>query len=197
MKSFFAPLAVVAFVASTVSAQTFTINSLTNVVVCLPTLITWTGGTPPYFLVILPAGQPSAAALVDLGEQQGNSVTWLTNLGVGVSAFLNLRDNTGALAQSASFTVLAGGNSNTTCTTETVSQSQGTAVATSASSSPATTTGSTSGSSAVLTTSGTVKSTGTTTGTASTSTTTSAAISKYAGAGVVAVVGSALLALAL
>lgn len=28
MKSFFAPLAVVAFVASTVSAQTFTINSL-------------------------------------------------------------------------------------------------------------------------------------------------------------------------
>ena len=36
---------------------------------------------------ILPAGQPSAAALVDLGTQTGNSVTWKANLPVGAYNF--------------------------------------------------------------------------------------------------------------
>jgi len=169
--------------------------ALTNVVVCLPSLITWTGGTPPYFLSVLPAGQPSAAALVDLGEQQGDSVTWLVNLGVGTSGFLNLRDNTGALAQSGSFTVLAGGNSNTTCTTQTVSESQGTPVATPASSAVASTSAAAGTTGAAVTTGATIKSTGTSSGTSAKPTATSAAISKYAGAGAVAVLGSAIFAL--
>jgi len=38
-------------------------------------------------LSILPAGQPSAAALVDLGTQTGNSVTWKANLPVGAYIF--------------------------------------------------------------------------------------------------------------
>ncbi|KDR76258.1 hypothetical protein GALMADRAFT_67694, partial [Galerina marginata CBS 339.88] len=61
-----------------------------------------------FFLSILPAGQPSANALVDLGQQTGTSVTWIANLGPGTGAFLNLRDSTGTLAQSGTFTVQAG-----------------------------------------------------------------------------------------
>lgn len=36
---------------------------------------------------ILPGGQPSAAALVDLGQQTGNSITWNVNQAVGKPLF--------------------------------------------------------------------------------------------------------------
>ncbi|KAF8199611.1 hypothetical protein BJ912DRAFT_949665 [Pholiota molesta] len=195
MKSFFASLSVVASLAAVVSAQTFTINSIQNVVVCEPTLITWTGGQAPYFLSILPAGQPNASPLVDLGQQNGSSVTWLANLGVGTSGFLDLRDNTGVLAQSGTFTVLTG--SNTTCVGQPVSLSAGAAATTAATGAstnapaPASTTTGTASSGST----GTTKTTGTTTG--ATTKPTSAAISKYATAGAAVMFGSAILGLAL
>ncbi|KAF4613520.1 hypothetical protein D9613_007803 [Agrocybe pediades] len=65
-----------------------------------------------------PAGQPNAAPLVDLGKiDSATSVTWLANLGPGIAGFLNLRDNTGTVAQSGPFTVQSG--SNTTCVGQT------------------------------------------------------------------------------
>lgn len=56
---------------------------------------------------ILPGGQPSASPLEDLGQQTGTSVTWLVNIAAGTSLGLTLRDSTGAVAQSAPFSVLA------------------------------------------------------------------------------------------
>ncbi|KAF9474240.1 hypothetical protein BDN70DRAFT_899120 [Pholiota conissans] len=197
MKSFFAPIAVVAALASAVSVQAaFTINTPLNVVVCQPALLNWVEGQAPYFLSILPAGQPSAAALVDLGQQTGNSVTWLANLGVGTSAFLNLRDNTGAIAQSGNFIILSG--TNTTCVGQAVSTSAGPAAATtsgSSNTSPAATTpaGSTTTGNTVTTGS---KTAATTTG-SNTAKPTSGAISKNAAAGAAVMIGSAILGLAL
>ncbi|CAA7267024.1 unnamed protein product [Cyclocybe aegerita] len=145
MVALFSNLLVVALAATSVIAQTFTINTPLNVVVCQPTLISWSGGVGPYFLVrlllllttwlpnvelslpylfrglILPAGQPAATPLLDLGSQTSTQVTWVTNLAVGTSGFFNLRDSTGALAQSGSFTVLAGGD--TSCVGQTASTS--------------------------------------------------------------------------
>ncbi|KJA17028.1 hypothetical protein HYPSUDRAFT_206584 [Hypholoma sublateritium FD-334 SS-4] len=119
MKSF-APLAgIVALFAATASARPFTIDSPTDVVFCLPTLITWHGGKPPYLLrcgPILADGRPGGAPLVNLGEERGNSVIWVATLVPGTNAFLNLEDSTGSLAQSATFTVSAGSHRNTTCT---------------------------------------------------------------------------------
>ncbi|KAF9565273.1 hypothetical protein CPC08DRAFT_203518 [Agrocybe pediades] len=67
---------------------------------------------------LLLAGQPNAAPLVDLGKiDSATSVTWLANLGPGIAGFLNLRDNTGTVAQSGPFTVQSG--SNTTCVGQT------------------------------------------------------------------------------
>ncbi|KIK10357.1 hypothetical protein K443DRAFT_670981 [Laccaria amethystina LaAM-08-1] len=175
MKSFLAPLAFVTVLASSVLAQV-TVNTPVSVVVCQPIQFTWTGGTSPYFLSILPANQPSATALIDFGKQTGNSVTWVANLGVGTSVFLNCKDSNGVVGQSGTFTILTG--SDTSC----VGKSSAAPSATGA-----TSTG------AAATASG--NSTSTSTGTKSTATTKSAASSKYAQVGIVGMISAAALAL--
>ncbi|KIK82605.1 hypothetical protein PAXRUDRAFT_832173 [Paxillus rubicundulus Ve08.2h10] len=104
MKTTFASIAL--FVAGALAQ--FTINTPANVVECQPTLISWSGGAPPYYLSILPGGSPTAAALEDLGQQNSTSVTWICNIQAGVSLGLTLRDSTGLTAQSAPFTVNPG-----------------------------------------------------------------------------------------
>jgi len=113
MNTLFTPLFLVSFLASTVLAQdTYMINTPMDVVECQPTLLTWTGGTSPYYLSILPAGQPNAASLVDLGIQTGMSYTWVVNLTYGTAGFCELRDSTGKMAQSGPFQVGRGSDSN-------------------------------------------------------------------------------------
>ncbi|KAF8905106.1 hypothetical protein CPB84DRAFT_1772447 [Gymnopilus junonius] len=192
MRSFNAPFALIAALVSSAAAQTFTINTPLNVQVCLPVLINWTGGTPPYFLSILPAGQPSANALVDLGQQSGNSVTWIANLPVGTGAFLDLRDNTGTLAQSGSFTIQTG--TNTSCVGQAASISAGPAV-----------TGGTSGGSSIQANvnsatssspaSPTSKGASSTTAKPTTSPSKAAAVAQYAPVGAAAMIGAAILSI--
>ncbi|KAG1835041.1 hypothetical protein EV424DRAFT_341793 [Suillus variegatus] len=133
------------FVAGTLAQ--FTINTPANVVECQPTLLQWSGGTAPYFLLsftqsILPGATPNGAAVENLGQQNSTSVTWVCNIQSGTSLGLTLRDSTGLTAQSAPFTVNPG--SSTTCT-NTTSLSSGPTVATSAAAptgtTPTTTTG--------------------------------------------------------
>ncbi|PPQ67502.1 hypothetical protein CVT25_006043 [Psilocybe cyanescens] len=163
MLSFVARVALSALLATSALAQTFQIN------------------TP-----ILPAGQPSAPALLDLGQQSGNSVTWVANLAVGTSGFLNLRDSTGTLAQSGPFTVQSG--TNTSCVGGSIVTSAGPGGGGGGSSAT-----STPGSSGTSTSTSASKSASKS---ASTSSPTSAAVSQYAPAGVAAMIGAALLALA-
>jgi len=122
---FLATVASAAFLLVGVFAQQngVTVNSLEGVTVCRPSLISWSGGTPPYFLSILPANQPNAQPLVDFGRQTSTSVTWLVNLPAGTAGYLSLRDNTGAVGQSAPFTVATG--SDTSCLSKTLSVSSG------------------------------------------------------------------------
>ena len=72
---------------------------------------------------VLPGNQPSAAPLVDLGEQTGTSFSWTVNiaagtmshgsashsllltLSAGTSIGFTLRDGTGAIAQTAPVTI--------------------------------------------------------------------------------------------
>ncbi|KZS92525.1 hypothetical protein SISNIDRAFT_455747 [Sistotremastrum niveocremeum HHB9708] len=105
--------AFVALVASGVSAQIVTINTPFNVVECQPSLITWSGGTPPYFLTVEPGGQPQAPELQDLGTQQGTSFSWVVPFAAGQSLGLTIKDSVGNIGQTAPFTVGAG--SNTAC----------------------------------------------------------------------------------
>ncbi|ETW83041.1 hypothetical protein HETIRDRAFT_439593 [Heterobasidion irregulare TC 32-1] len=177
MKSAFTSLVAVAlFVVAAVAQSTLTVNTPANVVVCQPLQITWSGGTAPYFLSVLPGGDPSGSALEDFGQQTGTSFTWTkVNQPVGTSLGLTLRDSNGLTAQSAPFTVNSG--SDTSCLTASASAS-GTASSASASgtsSSSAAVTSSAVGSSSVSSAVATTSTTPATTAASSASAASSAA----------------------
>ncbi|KAI6037726.1 hypothetical protein EDC04DRAFT_2604618 [Pisolithus marmoratus] len=180
--------AVVLFVAGALAQ--FTINTPSNVVECEPTLITWTGGTAPYFLSILPGATPNGTPLENLGQQNSTSVTWTCNIQAGTSIGLTLRDSTGAVVQSAPFTIIAGCEYPFLFSYRNTSLVAGPTAATTAGSgsSPTTTSpgSSTKGSSA----SGT-------SATATSTTTTGAALANAANLGVAGVIGAAAVALLL
>ncbi|EJD06593.1 uncharacterized protein FOMMEDRAFT_165350 [Fomitiporia mediterranea MF3/22] len=145
-----------------VSAQQLHIDTPSNVVQCLPQLLTWGGGTGPWFVSVLPGGQPGAAALIDFGQQSGTQLTWVVNIAAGTSIGLTVRDQTGATAESAPFNI--GSSSDSSCVGQPIStvsgSSTGAATGASTASGGATTTGSSSGS---TTSGGSNSATGTTT----------------------------------
>ncbi|KAF9048702.1 hypothetical protein BJ165DRAFT_1461866 [Panaeolus papilionaceus] len=109
MKSVLASVASVALLAGSVVAQAPMVNTPASSTVCQPLLITWSGGTAPYFLSVLPGNQPSAAPLVDFGQVSGNSLSWTVNV-TNPELGINLRDSSGLLSQSAAFPNLPGTN---------------------------------------------------------------------------------------
>ncbi|KAF5327091.1 hypothetical protein D9619_005067 [Psilocybe cf. subviscida] len=58
-------------------------------------------------MLILPGDKPNAPVLIDFGQVSSNLLSWTVNVTAGTSLRLNLRDQTGALAQSTPFTVIA------------------------------------------------------------------------------------------
>ncbi|KJA26306.1 hypothetical protein HYPSUDRAFT_199053 [Hypholoma sublateritium FD-334 SS-4] len=199
MKSAFAPVAAALLLASNAMAQ-LTVNTPLSAVVCQPLLITWSGGTPPYFL-------PSAAALLSFPSQTTTSITWTVNITANTQLGLDLKDSTGTLAQSGVFTTQAG--SDTSCLTGTSSttgtgSTSGTTTSTGVTTAPGTTSTS-QVTVATSTTPGTTSSVSTTakvstTSAAATSTTsTSSAAGNMANAALAGAfgIGAALLGLAL
>ncbi|KAF8515396.1 hypothetical protein BU17DRAFT_93672 [Hysterangium stoloniferum] len=71
----------------------------------------WSGGSPPYFLSFVPAGEPGATPLKQFPSQSGNSVTWNTDLPTGTLFTITLRDGTGAVAFSDKVAVQPGPDS--------------------------------------------------------------------------------------
>ncbi|WAR62422.1 hypothetical protein PtB15_15B6 [Puccinia triticina] len=88
-----------------------TINTPMSVVQCLPTQLTFGGGVPPYTLSALPAGQPGATPLAELGSQSGTSFTWVTNLPGGTATTLQIRDSKGVINYTQAITVQASSDS--------------------------------------------------------------------------------------
>lgn len=207
MKSFFASLAAAAVFASSALAQ-LTINTPTNPVVCQPLLISWSGGTAPYYLSILPGNQPTAPALQTFPTQTGTSLTWIVNIAVGTSVGFHIVDSTGASQDSAPFSILTG--SDTSCVGKNPTSSggssstgsgTGTGPATSSTVVATTTTAATHAATTTApgatTTAATTKpaSSGTTSAAATTSSKASGAISQNAQFGAAGVVGAAIIAL--
>ncbi|KAF9208353.1 hypothetical protein BGZ49_009045 [Haplosporangium sp. Z 27] len=107
-------LVLFAFVPLFANCQELSINNLPNpVIACLPVQLSWSGGTPPYFPSVVPAGQPDAAALVTFQQQDSLTLTWDVNLPAGSSVELDLKDSTGESVQSAPSTIQA--NPDMTC----------------------------------------------------------------------------------
>ncbi|EJF64641.1 hypothetical protein DICSQDRAFT_166805 [Dichomitus squalens LYAD-421 SS1] len=76
------------------------INTLSGPTECVPVQFTWSGGQAPYYLSLIPGGQPSAQAIRQFPIQNGNSYTWTVDLASGTSFTTELRDKTGAVAYS-------------------------------------------------------------------------------------------------
>ncbi|PPR05752.1 hypothetical protein CVT24_006691 [Panaeolus cyanescens] len=99
MKTSLATLA--AFVYLLPGVMALTINTPFGVTQCQPQLITWSDGTPPYYVSIIPeakGGQPSAPALRSWDPQSGNSLTWQVDLQPNTSITLAIKDATGNTA---------------------------------------------------------------------------------------------------
>ncbi|KAF9267754.1 hypothetical protein L218DRAFT_644904 [Marasmius fiardii PR-910] len=85
-----------------------TMNTPSNLVVCQPVQLTWSGGLAPYFISVQDGNNPSGPALQRFDNENGTSLTWLVNLQAGTSVGFLLRDSNGATSQTASVTVQAG-----------------------------------------------------------------------------------------
>ncbi|KAF9816653.1 hypothetical protein IEO21_03958 [Rhodonia placenta] len=88
-----------------------TINTPSDVSECIPTLLTWSGGTGPYYLSIEPGNDPSGAPLQQYGPLEGTSFTWPTNITSSQQVSLTIKDSTGATNQCAPFNINAGSSS--------------------------------------------------------------------------------------
>ncbi|KAJ7098620.1 hypothetical protein B0H15DRAFT_821553 [Mycena belliarum] len=112
MRSFASLLAVSSFL-TLVNAQALIINTpIPAPVSCEPTLLSWGGGTGPYFIVLVNGNDPTQN-LVNFGELSNTSITWFVKEPAGTPLLLTIRDQTGATQSSAPFSVAAGGP--TTC----------------------------------------------------------------------------------
>lgn len=202
MKSILAPLVALALVASSALAQ-LQINTPASAVVCEPLLLTWSGGTPPYFLSILPGNQPGASALITFPQTSATSVTWNVDIAAQTSLGLDIRDSSGAIAQSAPFSVQAGPSSSCVGSSSITFGTTATGAATAATSATGT---SATGTSPVTLTSasgtspftiGLTQSSSTGTGTASTASTTAKSTATRATAQVAAagIIGAVMVAL--
>ncbi|TDL25470.1 hypothetical protein BD410DRAFT_784460 [Rickenella mellea] len=134
MKSFSTLVALAAFVSQVYG---LTVNTPTNVVECQPIQFTWSDGTGPYFLSLLPGGQPSAAAIKQFPQQSGTSFTWLVDLVANTQFTIALKDTSGTQAFSDIVTIQDGGNR--TCENTAVQETGGSAGTNSATGAGATT----------------------------------------------------------
>ncbi|KAE8537862.1 hypothetical protein D1P53_005923 [Cryptococcus gattii VGV] len=85
-----------------------TVSTPASLIQCQPVLLSWSGGTAPYYLAIIPGGEASAAALKDFGEQSGTSLTWTVDTSSGTSVSVKVTDSTGTINYSSPVTIQAG-----------------------------------------------------------------------------------------
>ncbi|KAG8793551.1 hypothetical protein FRC12_002421 [Ceratobasidium sp. 428] len=136
-------LTLVAYVAA--QAADPSINTPAQLVQCQPAQITWTGTSPPFFVSIIPGGQPGAAALHDFGQQTGNSLTWNVNIPAGQQITFQCRDSQGKVGYSAPANIQS--SSDSSCLGQNPSTSPGGSSAPASTSAPPETSGGASASS--------------------------------------------------
>jgi hypothetical protein len=98
--------------ASYVAAQAqLTLNTPSGVITCVPNQLTFTGGTAPYILQVVPGSNTSAEPLNTYTGITSSPIQWFVEQAAGTSVFLRLRDSQGASSETAPFTIQAGGPS--------------------------------------------------------------------------------------
>ncbi|KAL1948201.1 hypothetical protein VTO73DRAFT_12276 [Trametes versicolor] len=112
-------VAVLALTACAWASGPFVIDTPANAAQCVPTLIVWSGGEAPFFLVrfLLPELVRCGfltrrlglnRTIEDFANLSGQSFTWGTNVAAGESVSALIVDATGSIAQSAPFSIQPG-----------------------------------------------------------------------------------------
>jgi len=98
-----------ALIGTALAQQALFINTPAALVECQPALLNYGGGSgAPYFIAALPAGQVSAAPILQLPEQQSTSYTWTVSLPAGTNITLSIRDSSGAVQYSSPVAIQSG-----------------------------------------------------------------------------------------
>ncbi|KAL8283948.1 hypothetical protein RQP46_005061 [Phenoliferia psychrophenolica] len=109
-----ASLAFLSVVASAI-AQGLQVNTPASATLCQPTAITYSGGTAPYYLTVLPGGMVGATPLISFPTSAtltAGTYTWLVNIAAGTSITLQVKDSTGTPAYSSPITIGANTDAN-------------------------------------------------------------------------------------
>ncbi|KAI0067457.1 hypothetical protein BV25DRAFT_1819805 [Artomyces pyxidatus] len=88
--------------------QDMMINTPSNAVVCEPLQLSWTGGTPPYYIFVVPAGQPAASPLKQFPKQDETEMTWVVDLPSSYNCAFGLKDATGKQVFTATVAIVGG-----------------------------------------------------------------------------------------
>ncbi|KAK9896143.1 hypothetical protein P389DRAFT_210952 [Cystobasidium minutum MCA 4210] len=95
------------------SVYALTINTPASVVECQPLQLSWSNGSAPYYLAVIPGGD-TATTLENLPTQESaTSYTWTCDIASGTSIGFRVTDSTGLIAYTDSVTVQSG--SDTSC----------------------------------------------------------------------------------
>ncbi|CAE6466825.1 unnamed protein product [Rhizoctonia solani] len=100
-----------AFIAVVLAQGDPSINTPSSLVQCQPAQLTWNASNTPVYISIIPGGNASAPALMDLGRQSGTSTTWNVNITGGTSITFRIVDTLGVNAYSAPVTIQSSSNS--------------------------------------------------------------------------------------
>ncbi|KAJ3967864.1 hypothetical protein EV361DRAFT_952850 [Lentinula raphanica] len=111
----------VAAVAVIPSVRGLTVNTPSSLDVCQPSLLSWSGGTPPYYPSILPGGEISASALKTFDSTNATQYTWTVDIAAGTAITIQLKDSTGTIAYSDQVTISSG--TDTSCVSTSVAAS--------------------------------------------------------------------------
>ncbi|KAK9898680.1 hypothetical protein P389DRAFT_167214 [Cystobasidium minutum MCA 4210] len=114
-------------------AQALTVNTPASAVQCQPVALSWGDGSAPFYVSIIPGGQPSAAALENIPTQSGTSYTWMVDIDAGTSITVKVVDSTGAVNYSDQVTIQQG--TTTDCSASSASSGDSTPAAAAGSSS--------------------------------------------------------------
>ncbi|RSH87460.1 hypothetical protein EHS25_003370 [Saitozyma podzolica] len=101
-------VALVILAAATAVMAQLQIFTPASLVQCQPVLVSWQGGTSPYFVSIIPGGQTTAAAIKNFGQTSATSLTWTVDIPAGQSITFKIVDSTGNINYGSPLTIQSG-----------------------------------------------------------------------------------------
>ncbi|KAJ6598958.1 hypothetical protein DFH09DRAFT_1303528 [Mycena vulgaris] len=135
--NFVISVAVVASLVPGIYGLTVNTPTSSSLVVCEPIALSWSDGTAPYYLTIIPGGDTSSAALKSFDSTSETSITWTVDIAAGTSISLAIKDSTGTVAYSDTVSIQSG--SDTSCVSSSTAASSEDSTATAADNSAQTT----------------------------------------------------------